>query len=327
MKKGLVALLLGLAIIVLLSPAIVGRLAERSMDENLDWAATESQEVVVTSQGFDRGWFSSAGQHRVELREGELRSAFLAIVGEIDSTELPVLIIDTRLDHGLVPLSSMSRDKGTLMPGLGSAISTLRLEFESGEQIDVPGTIYSEVGLTGNLTSNYVLDTGSFDLHGETANWGDTDILITTNPSNSNVDFSGSMESLSLTSSMDNVHVGAVEFSGNRRQSPFGFAVGDVEIDVGSITVHGRGEPASFGPFSLHTKPMSTAIACRWTRRSALKTRHSPISVPRPFLWTSNLLMSMASRQATSPMHFGKCRAVAAPRTSCLLLRMTCNDY
>jgi uncharacterized protein YdgA (DUF945 family) len=252
-KKGIVALLLGLAIIILLSPAIVGRLAERSMDENLDWAATESQEVVVTSQGFDRGWFSSAGQHRVELREGELRSAFLAIIGDTDSAELPVLIIDTRLDHGLVPLTSMSRDKGTLVPGLGSAISTLRLEFESGDEVDVPGTIYSEVGLTGNLSSNYVLDTGSFDLHGETANWGDTDIFVTTNPGNGDIEFAGSVDSLTLTSSQDNVHVGKVEFSGERRPTKFGFAVGDVEVDVQSIDVRGQGGAATFGPFSLST--------------------------------------------------------------------------
>jgi uncharacterized protein YdgA (DUF945 family) len=139
------------------------------------------------------------------------------------------------------------------MPGLGSAISTLRLEFESGDQIDVPGTIYSEVGLTGNLTSNYVLASGSFDLHGETANWGDTDIAVTTNPSNSNVDFRGSVQFLSLTSILDQFDIGEVEFSGNRRQTPFGFAIGNIDIEVGSVDVSGQGGPASFGPFSLKT--------------------------------------------------------------------------
>ena len=254
MKKGFVALLIGLAIIILLSPGIVGRLAEQSMDENLDWAATESQEVVVTSQGFDRGWFSSEGQHRIELREGELRNTFLALVGDIDSRELPVLIIDTRLDHGLVPLSSMSRDKGTLVPGLGSAVSTLRLEFESGDQIDVPGTIYSEVGLTGNLRSNYVLGTGSFDLHGETANWGDTDIIVTTNPGNGNIRFRGSIDSLSLTSSLEEVDVGKIVFSANQQQSRFGFAVGDLGLDIQSIDIAGAAEPVSFGRFNLGIK-------------------------------------------------------------------------
>ena len=276
MKKGFVALLIGLAIIILLSPGIVGRLAERSMDENLDWAATESQEVVVTSQGFDRGWFSSAGQHRVELREGELRSAFLAIIDDIDSAELPVLIIDTRLDHGLVPLTSMSRDKGTLVPGLGSAISTLRLEFENGDQIDVPGTIYSEVGLTGNLSSNYVLNTGSFDLHGETANWGETDILVTTNPGNGDIKFAGSIDSLTLTSSQNNVHVGKVGFSGERRPTKFGFAVGDIKIDVQSIAVRGQGEPAFFGPFSLNTT--TDVDGDRISMESKLRLENTPFA-------------------------------------------------
>lgn len=276
MKKGFVALLIGLAIIILISPGIVGRLAEQSMDENLDWAATESQEVVVTSQGFDRGWFSSAGQHRVELRDGELRSAFLAIIGDIDSADLPVLIIDTRLDHGLVPLSSMSRDKGTLVPGLGSAVSTLRLEYESGDQIDVPGTIYSEVGLTGNLRSNYVLGTGSFDLHGETANWGDTDILVTTNPGNGDIEFAGSIDSLTFASSQDNVRVGKVGFSGERRPTQFGIAVGDVEIDVQSITVRGQGQPASFGPFSLSTT--TDVDGSRISMESKLRLENTPFA-------------------------------------------------
>ena len=98
MKKSLVFLLLALAVIVLISPAIVGRLAEKSMDENLDWAATESNELTVTSQGFDRGWFSSEGQHRVELRDGELR--------DIDDI-LDILSIDLL---GVVP-----EDKGIVL--------------------------------------------------------------------------------------------------------------------------------------------------------------------------------------------------------------------
>ena len=58
MKKSVVFLLLAIAVVVLVSPRIVGRLAEQSMDQNLDWAATETQEISVTSLGFDRGWFS-----------------------------------------------------------------------------------------------------------------------------------------------------------------------------------------------------------------------------------------------------------------------------
>jgi hypothetical protein len=53
-KKSVVIVLVLLAAVVLVSPAIVGRLAERSMDENLSWAATESGAVKVTSEHYDR---------------------------------------------------------------------------------------------------------------------------------------------------------------------------------------------------------------------------------------------------------------------------------
>ena len=78
MKKGLVALLVVLALVVFVSPAIIGRLAEKSLDEQLEWAATESGELVVRSEGFDRGWFSSGGRHRIELRDGRLRDVLVA---------------------------------------------------------------------------------------------------------------------------------------------------------------------------------------------------------------------------------------------------------
>ena len=132
-KKGIVVLLVFLAVVVLVSPAIVGRLAEQSMDENLNWAASESGDVKVTSERFARGWFSSEGQHRIELQDGDLLTALQALAGPISAGDLPVLIINTRLDHGLIPVTSMARDKGSLAPGLGSAVSTMQVELPDGE--------------------------------------------------------------------------------------------------------------------------------------------------------------------------------------------------
>ena len=253
MKKGFVALLIVLAIIVLISPGIVGRLAEKSMDENLDWAAAESQEVTVTSQGFDRGWFSSEGQHRVELREGEMRDTLLALAAENDVDELPVLIIDTRMDHGLVPFSSMSRDKGSLMPGLGSAVSKLSLEFGNGKRVDLPGTIYSSVGLTGNLESNLIVEPGSFTKDGETANWGGVDVTVTTSPTSAIVGFDGTIESLSGDSGAMTLGIDAIEFSGDQQQTRFGLAVGDLMVRIGSVTVPSAQGPNTVGPMSVES--------------------------------------------------------------------------
>jgi len=253
-KKGFVALLIVLAIVVLVSPGIVGRLAEKSMDENLDWAATESDEVTVTSQGFDRGWFSSEGQHRVEVRDGELRNALLGLTDDGDVGQLPALIIDTRLDHGIVPITSMSRDKGSLLPGLGSAVSTLSLEFEDGSKVDLPGTIFSQVSLTGDLQSNLVLEPGSFSQDGETANWGDADILVTTSPANSIVGFNGTIASLAFVSIHDDFSIDKIEFSGNQRQTRFGFSVGDANVTVAAARLASATGAEVVGPLMINSE-------------------------------------------------------------------------
>lgn len=251
MKKGFVILLLALAVIVLVSPGLVGRLAEESVDENLDWAASESQEVMITSQGFERGWFSSEGQHRVELRDGDVRDALLMLAGDSGFDGLPALIIDTRIDHGLVPVTSMARDKGTLLPGLGSAVSTLHLEFESGETIDIPGAIYSEVGLTGELQSNLILEPGTFSDGDETAQWGNVDVLVTTSPSTNIIDFKGDVDELAFVSPYSEVTIGPLRFQGAQQKTRHGFSVGDATFTIDRITMPSSWGQDSMGPISF----------------------------------------------------------------------------
>lgn len=233
MKKGIVALLVVLAVVVLVSPGIIGRLAERQVDENLNWAAAESGELVVTSTGFDRGWFSSEGQHRVEVRGGRLRSALSKTPGGAD--DLPVLIIDTRLDHGLVPVTSMSRERGSLAPGLGNAISTLSVELPDGETVDLPGKIFSKVALDGELQSNWVLDAGSHEQDGATATWGDSNIDVTTNPSTGKVDFSGDIGTLEIADESSVVTIQGLSFSGTQVPTKYGFATGDIKLQLDAV--------------------------------------------------------------------------------------------
>ena len=251
MKKGFVILLLALAVIVLVSPGLVGRLAEESMDENLDWAATESQDLTITSQGFKRGWFSSEGQHRVELRDGDVRDALLMLAGDSGLDGLPALVIDTRIDHGLVPVTSMAREKGTLLPGLGSAVSTLQLEFENGETIDIPGTIYSEVGLTGELQSNLILEPGTFSDGDETALWGNVDVLITTSPSTNIIGFKGDVDELAFVSPYSEVTIGPLRFRGAQQRTRHGFSVGDATFTIDRITMPSSWGQDSMGPISF----------------------------------------------------------------------------
>jgi len=276
-KKGFVALLVVLAVVVLISPGIVGRLAEQSMDENLDWAATESEEIVVSSQGFDRGWFSSAGQHRIEIRDGELQNLLMAISGSADISELPTFIIDTRLDHGLIPLASMLRDQGTLMPGLGSAISTLGIQLADGETIQLPGTIYSDIGLTGELRSRFVLEAGAQHLDGTDMEWGDTTIGITTDPTTGEISFDGKLGSVALAGDGESLTITDLEFAGMQRQSRFGFSVGDADIALRSMTVENHTtNTVTVGPITIGTS--SRVKGDRVTGRLTVKLDNTPFA-------------------------------------------------
>jgi len=235
-KKGFVAALIILAILVLVSPAIVGRMAEKSMSENLEWAARESGEVSVTTESFARGWFSSEGQHRIEVEDGDLLLALESLIGPF-SGELPVLVIDTKLDHGLIPVSSMSREKGSLAPGLGSAISRMSIVLPDGEMIEVPGTIYSEIGLVGELRSHYELESGSFEDGTSTASWGATNINIKTDPRTGEAAFDGNIGSLSVGDAAEMLTLDQLTFEGQQRPTKFGVMVGDVAVEMTGLSV------------------------------------------------------------------------------------------
>ncbi|MGB5627398.1 MAG: DUF945 family protein, partial [Woeseiaceae bacterium] len=239
MKKGVVALLVILALIIIVSPGILGRLAEKSVDENLSWAAAERGDLVISSDSFDRGWFSSEGQHRVEIKEGNLQ-AMLQELGP-PGDELPVLVINTHLDHGLIPVSSMSRENGSLTPGLGSAVSTLSVEFSDGKSIEVPGKIYSNVALGGELESSYELEAGSHDDGHTKAAWGTSIIEVTTNPFSGDVQFSGNLRSLSFADKSESLEVNGLTFSGSQAPTTFGFATGDVKMELDGVSVSTNG--------------------------------------------------------------------------------------
>lgn len=236
MKKGIVALLVVLALVVLVSPALIGRLAEKSVDENLNWAAAESGGLTVTSTGFDRGWFSSEGQHRIEIREGQLHALLPKSSGA-----LPVLVIDTHLDHGLVPISSMSREQGSLAPGLGRAISSVSFEMPDGDTIELPGKIFSKIGLGGELQSNYTLEAGSHEENDTTASWGDSNIDVTTNPSTGEIDYAGAVGTLKVVDDRSVVSVDGMSFSGTHVPTKYGFAIGDIKLELDAMSMESVG--------------------------------------------------------------------------------------
>jgi len=236
-RKSIVVLLIIAATVVLLSPGIIGRIAEESVDSNLQWAANENQGIVVTSERFDRGWFSSHGRHRVEIRDEEIRRALATIAGRDLGDGDPTLTIDTQIDHGLIPVTSVGRTEGSLAPGLGRGVSTLSIEFPDGQAVSVPGTIYSTIGLNGVLTANYIAEPGSLETDGSTASWGNTNIELSTDYSAESFAIDGNLDSLIVSDAGDTLRLGTTTFSGVQRPSRFGISVGNFEMHADSVGI------------------------------------------------------------------------------------------
>jgi uncharacterized protein YdgA (DUF945 family) len=256
-KKSVLALILFAVLIIIVSPGIVGKLAENTVGENLNWAAQESGELVVTSEGFDRGWFSSEGQHRVELADGSLRTALTTAAGDETDSQLPVLLINTHIDHGLIPVSSMSREKGSLAPGLGNAVSTVVIDLGDGELIDLPGAIYSKIGLTGDLDSHYVVEAGAQTIDGGEVTWLASTINVTFNARTGSVRFAGDVGAMTFGNDQQTVSIDGLTFVGQQASSSYGFNVGNVEFAVGALSSDANGLSVG-GMQGLSVKASST---------------------------------------------------------------------
>ena len=250
MKKGIIALFIVLALLVVVSPGIIGMLAEKSVDEQIEWAETENTDLRITAVSFDRGWFSSQGQHRIELRDSTNATAISDALGfgGVDAT--PVLIIDTALRHGPIARAGAGADSTSLAPGLGSAESTLSVEMADGEIIELPGVIYSSLALNGDLSSSYVVAADSNEL----ASWGDIRIDFESTMANGAWSYDGSIPSLQVAANNGGVDIADFLFSGELAMSEFGFAVGDMLIAVESLAVESAGQPPlRIGPVLFET--------------------------------------------------------------------------
>ena len=248
MKKGVIALLIILALVVLVSPGIVGRMAESSMDEQVQWAASGSQELVVTTESFDRGWFASEGVHRVELGQTGPGASIREAMGIPPGEAGPALVVNTTLDHGLIPVTSVTREEGSLMPGLARAVSTMTVEMPGGESWEIPGVVYSNIGLGGGMSSNYYLEAGSF----ESVSWGAGDIRIEANPSSGAIAVDGGFDSVSFDdpSGGGSVTMSMLEIDAETEMTEYGYSIGDVAFTLESIEVVDGFQTIAMGPMN-----------------------------------------------------------------------------
>lgn len=241
MKRWVVGLLVLLAVVVLISPGIVGHLAETNLKNSIRWAESESHDFRVTEEKFDRRWFTAEGRHRIELKHGELRSSIINLTGAEPGDQVPALIVDTRIDHGLVPITSLSREAGSLMPGLASTVSTLQLDPGDGNLIPVPGTLSSQVRLTGATASRYLLEPGAVDDEEFRIDWEGADVSLTTDPSSRRLRYDGRVKPVAARTAEGAFRLGLTTFEGNSHYTDYGLMVGAIDVDIESMSMQGVG--------------------------------------------------------------------------------------
>jgi len=238
MKRWVVVLLVVLAVLLLLSPGIVGRMAERNLNESLDWIEQEGDDVVVTSESFERGWFTSEGRHRIELSDHGL-ARLLGSPPQPDTDQPPTLVVDTHIDHGIVPFTSLGRERGSLVPGIASSVSTMLLEYENGETVDVPGKVYSSVGLTGSASHRYVTGEGSRQFDGASVAWQGADITMTSDASRRVLTVDGRIEPFTIDDGANQGRFGRITLSGRQDKRVFALGVGDGRFEIEGIEASG----------------------------------------------------------------------------------------
>jgi uncharacterized protein YdgA (DUF945 family) len=237
-RRWLVALLVLLAVTVLVSPGIIGRLAQNNLERALPGATTYGEDdYVVTRESFERGWFTAEGRYRIDIRRGGVRHALLALAGLEPHGAVPALIVDTRIDHGLVPVTSMSRESGTLRPVLASTVSTVALALGDGEPVTMPGRLYSNIGLNGDTASRYRLEAGSFEHEELAADWEGADISFTFDAAGRFAQYAGRMQPFVVRSHADTVRADGLRFEGDVDKTGIGLHVGSLTLQGGAASV------------------------------------------------------------------------------------------
>ena len=224
MKKWLVIVLVLLALLLLIAPGIVGRMAESNIADNIEWAEADTPGVTIETERFDRGWFTSEGRHRVVLDGGEFRDAANRYADATGNDRLPSLIIDTRLDHGPLP-------GGT--PGLAAAVSTLSIDPGNGEPIDIPGRLTSRVSLNGTTDSHLLIEPGTFGQDDALVSWQGADITFRSNPSTGALTANGEVMPWRIEADDGRIEVGTIAIRTDQVRSVYGFNVGTVDLDLG----------------------------------------------------------------------------------------------
>lgn len=239
MRKLLFFLLLGFVGLLLAAPWFFGSFAERRIESGLSRNATTGPAVAIVTDEYRRRWFSADSRHRIVLTDSDLIAGIRNLTGTDGFGDQPALIIDTHIDHGPVPFTSLEREDGSLSPALSRARSVFSIDLGDGaEPIALPGELTTAMGLDGSTQAEFVLEAGSHDIPdgGGRLSWDGANIDATISADGMSIQSKGSISPLRLDlAEGGNVSVGSVTFDAAQRYSGYGLPVGRASFETGPI--------------------------------------------------------------------------------------------
>ena len=237
MKRWVVILLVALAVLVLVSPGIIGRMTEQGLEDNIALARIDSPEITISTEHFDRGWFTSEGRHRIELSDRGAFPELSTFVDEAGYSGMPALILDSRIDHGLVPLASMNRDGGSLEPGIARLATTLQLDPGNGELIDLPGHVYSTVDLAGASQIGLLVGEGIWADGDSNIGWDGADLQMAIDNEGLMTDIAGFIAPIRFSAGGRFVTSERIDITARQSKTPYDFLVGSLHIQSQGVKV------------------------------------------------------------------------------------------
>lgn len=233
MKRWIPALLVTAALVVLVSPGIVGRLAERQIEQQIELAGERNPLLEIATERFTRGWFTSEGQHRVPVTDDTLRQVVLAAAGESPSVDGElVLVVDTRIDHGLVPVTAVTREASAALPALASGLSTVLLELPSGRQVPLPGNVTSRIGLDGSAALRYRSTDGSARADTASLAWKSADVSVHSSADGRRIGGNADLVDWEMDVGGETARFARLQSQNELRAGPYGLMLGNLALTM-----------------------------------------------------------------------------------------------
>ncbi|HZW59850.1 MAG TPA: DUF945 family protein [Woeseiaceae bacterium] len=164
MRRRLLLAVLLPAALLLGTPELLGR-----------WLAAHAAAALAASgivtERYERGWLSSRARLRLSVRDEHLaRLAGWLGTGAV-RTRPVVMIVEMRVDHGILPLGALFHDDGSLQPGLANGVATLRLQTVDGTRQLLPGRLRLHIGLRGAMRVQHALPADRRHVRGGRLSW------------------------------------------------------------------------------------------------------------------------------------------------------------